>query len=348
MSATPQDRRSNNFDLLRLIAAWLVLFSHSYPLSGNPQADPFARTIGIDTLGGLGVAIFFVISGYLVTQSRARSRSIGEFVVKRSLRIFPALIALTVLSALVLGPTLTTLPLAEYLRHEQTYQYLKTASAWSIHYSLPGVFANNPAGSAINGSLWSLPYEIRCYLALIVLWFVPLPKRWFALAVAITLFALLCARPTVPPALPFDKFLGTDFYTVKLGLYFSMGAAFYLWKDIVRPSFWLGAVFIASALWLAHSNLQAALFVIGFATITLALGVGFTGIPKLPDKMGDWSYGLYLYGFPVQQTLAFMGLNSAGIVAYTAACTIVSLLLAGLSWFLVEKPVVEWWRKSRG
>jgi peptidoglycan/LPS O-acetylase OafA/YrhL len=344
LSPPLQDRRHNSFDLLRLIAAWLVLFSHSYPLSGSPLADPFARTVGIDTLGGLGVAIFFVISGYLVTQSRERSHSISEFALKRSLRIFPALIVVTLLSAFVLGPMLTTLPLAEYLRHEQTYNYLKNATAWSIHFALPGVFVGNPAGIPINGSLWSLPYEIRCYIALVILWFLPLSKRWLALVLVVTLLILLCIRPAVPPATPFDKFLGADFYTIKLGLYFSGGAVFYLWQDRMRPSLWLGIALITCALLMQFSNLQTALFAVGFASTTLALGIGFSWLPKLPEKMGDWSYGLYLYGFPVQQTLSYLGLNSTGIVAYTLLCTIASLLLAGLSWFLIEKPVAEWWR----
>jgi peptidoglycan/LPS O-acetylase OafA/YrhL len=293
------------------------------------------------------VAIFFVISGYLVTQSRERSRSISEFASKRSLRIFPALIVVTLLSAFVLGPMLTTLPLAEYLRHEQTYNYLKNATAWSIHYALPGVFVGNPAGIPINGSLWSLPYEIRCYIALVILWFLPLSKRWLALVLVVTLLILLCIRPAVPPTPPFDNFLGTDFYTVKLDLHFFGGAAFYLWQDRMRPSFWLGIALITGALLMQFSNLQTALFAVGFASTTLALGVGFSWLPKLPEKMGDWFYGLYLYGFPVQQTLSYFGLNSTGIAAYTLLCTIVNLLLAGLSWLFLEKPIVEWWKLRR-
>ncbi len=109
---TPLNRDDNRFDILRLIAAWLVLFSHCYPLGGRPGGEPLASTLGIDTLGGVGVSIFFVLSGYLVTLSLERSPSLLEFARRRALRIYPALVVICLLCVLVLGPLMTTWPQA--------------------------------------------------------------------------------------------------------------------------------------------------------------------------------------------------------------------------------------------
>lgn len=341
------DRRTNNFDLLRLVAAWFVLFSHCYPLSGQPVADPFVRHTGIDTLGGIGVSIFFVLSGYLVTNSLERSSSVFSFARKRAFRIFPALAVLTIYCAYWLGPVLTTLPLETYLKHPQTAAYLWNISAWEIRYGLPGVFTTNPLPAVINGSLWSLPYEISCYLALTFLWLLRVPRRAAVTVVVLVLGFFLCTRPPMPPATVFDKYWGVDYYTVKLGLFFAIGAWFSLWRSTVRPSLWLGALLIGISVAMNHSNVQTAVFVFGFSVFVLALGSRPGLLPKLPEKMGDWSYGLYLYGFPVQQVLAMFGLASAGIAVFAMASTTIGLACAGLSWFLVEKPALAIGKSNR-
>ncbi len=346
-SGVSPDRRHNNFDLLRLLAAWFVLFSHSYPLSGQPVADPFARNVGIDTLGGIGVAIFFVLSGYLVPISRERSRTSLEFVRKRALRIFPALAVVTILCVLLLGTSLTTLATEEYLRHPQTRAYFWNIVAWNIHYGLPGVFAGNPAPNAVNGSLWSLPYEIRCYLILAILWFLPLPRKVIASVVVLTLAAMLSLRPLTPPAGVFDKYMGADYYTVKLSLYFCIGAWFAVWRSSVRPPLLLGVCVAAGAILMSPSQIQTTLFVAGFSVLVLAIGLHPGLLPKLPERMGDWSYGLYLYGFPVQQVLALAGLGAAGVAGFTLASTVLATICAALSWFLIEKPALTAFKERR-
>ncbi|MBK7117547.1 MAG: acyltransferase [Comamonadaceae bacterium] len=290
------DRRTNNFDLLRLLAAWFVLFSHCYPLSGQPVADPFVRHTGIDTLGGIGVSIFFVLSGYLVTNSLERSSSVYSFARKRAFRIFPALAVLTVYCSYWLGPVLTTLPLETYLKHPQTVAYLWNVSAWKIQYALPGVFATNPVPVAVNGSLWSLPYEISCYLALTTLWLLRIPRRAAVTGAVMILSYLLYARPPMPPATAFDKY-----------------------------SLWLGAALVGVSLAMNHSHEQTAVFVFGFAVFVLALGSRPGLLPRLPEK---WAIGptvCFWYGFPVQQVLAMFGLASAGVAAFAIASTAISL-----------------------
>jgi peptidoglycan/LPS O-acetylase OafA/YrhL len=343
------DRQSNNFDLLRLLAAWFVLFSHCYPIAGLKLGDPFSRAVGIDTFGGVGVAIFFVLSGYLVTLSWQRSSGIGSFLWKRTRRIYPALIVCVLICVVVIGPLLTSLDAAAYFTHSQTRDYLRTASAWRIHYVLPAVFANNPVPNAVNGSLWSLPYEIRCYLALMLIGVLPFALRFKVLAVAVVLATMLLLRESSPPASPFDHRFGLDYYMVKLGLFFAIGASYACWQHRVRPVWWVGLIATGLTLWLPDSSLRNLLWILSFSTLTLGVALDMSWLPKLPAKMGDWSYGLYLYAFPLQQVLALFAVQQTfGFVGYVVLSTLCSLLAAALSWFLIEKPALslEWqfWR----
>ena len=339
MGSITLDRRDNNFDLLRLIAAWLVLFSHSYPLSGQPVSDPFERYVGIDTFGGVGVAIFFVLSGYLVTQSWDRSGGVIDFLWKRARRIYPALIVCVLLTGLVLGPLWSDLDLTSYLTHPQTREYLRTASAWRIHYALPGVFSHNPYSYAINGSLWSLPYEIRCYLTLLLMGVLPFAMRWKVLLITTTLVVMLLYRPASPPAGAFDHVLGVDYYVVKLGLFFAVGASYYCWRHRVQPLWWLGLLGLLAAIFvLPQSSSRVTLYVLAFATTILGLALKVRWLPHLPKKMGDWSYGLYLYAFPIQQICShFRMYERIGFWGYVLVCTALSLAAAALSWFIVER-----------
>lgn len=339
------DRRDNNFDVLRLLAAWLVLFSHSYPISGQLIADPFARYVGIDTFGGVGVAIFFVLSGYLVTQSWQRSTSAFSFIWKRLRRIYPALIVYVLVATALVGPWLTTLDVGVYAAHEQTIEYLLTASAWDIHYVLPGLFWNNVHRHIFNGSLWSLPYEMTCYVTLLAVGLLPFALRWKVLIVSAILVLMLLARPLSPPAAPLEVIYFLDYYMVRLGLFFAVGASYQCWSPRVKPLWWVGAIGLAIVWLLPDSASRNLLWILSFSTLLLGIALGASWLPKLPSGMGDWSYGLYLYAFPVQQILAYYGfVNSLGFVGYTIMCTVLALICAALSWFAVERPVsrINW------
>jgi len=339
-------QRDNNFDALRLLAAWFVLFSHSYPLGGAGEADPFVRWVGLDTLGGVGVCIFFVLSGYLVTQSWLRASGLAGFAWRRARRIYPALVVCVAVCTLLLGPLLTSLPVRDYFAHPQTLAYAKTASAWSIQYVLPGVFSGNPLPNAVNGSLWSLPYEIRCYLALAIIALLPFSLRIKTLVACAVLLGLVLLRPAALEATPFVPHLGLDYYYSKLGLIFAIGAAFATWQDTLQPRWWWGLSCLAAAAWLpaAYVAPRTALYAAGIAMLALGLALHPTWRVRLPERMGDWSYGVYLYGFPVQQTLAMAGLHRiGGFAIYLVLSTLCTAALAACSWHWVERP----WLRSR-
>lgn len=337
-----ENRADNRFDVLRLVAAWLVLFSHCYPLGGRPLQEPLASTVGLDTLGGVGVAIFFVLSGYLVTLSLERSPNLLVFARRRALRIYPALVVTGLLSVFLLGPWLSSLPFKTYGTHATTWSYLKTITAFRIQYPLPGVFEHNPLPHAVNGSLWSLPYELKCYLALVALGLMPGPMRIKSLLALVLLLIYVVARPAVPPANPLQAFWGLDYYHGKLGLLFATGAVFASWRASLQPRGWPALLLLGLALAVPPGSMQLVLFLLGLGQGVLWLALKGRWLPVIPPRMGDWSYGAYLYGFPVQQTLAHLGLHNDSFVAFVLASTLLTLVLAGLSWHCIEKPVLRW------
>jgi peptidoglycan/LPS O-acetylase OafA/YrhL len=335
------DRRANNFDALRLLAAWLVLFSHCYPIVGATRQDPFASAFGIDTLGGIGLTIFFTLSGYLVTSSFQRAQSLGDFLWRRIRRIYPALVACVLICAFLLGPLVTALSRDQYFSHALFSQYLWTLTAWDIRFALPGVFESLPVRSTVNGSLWSLPYEIACYLGVIAVGVLPGPHKWKACAVTAALLTLFVLRPTSPPFPALDQYAGTNFYTNKLTLQFAIG----VWAAVsVRSrrfdSVAAGVAFVALLISLAmpHSAARIALFTIALPIVALATGLHASRLPKWPPHLGDWSYGLFLWGFPVQQLIMHSGYASAlGFPGFIFVSTFISLAMAASSWFIVER-----------
>ena len=182
--AARTESHNNAFDALRLFAASLVLLSHCYPLTGH--REPFLDRTGI-SLGDVGVLMFFAMSGFLVTRSWTSQPEPGAYALKRALRLFPALIVVVVLTALVLGPLVTTLPVGRYLAAPGTYLYVvKCSLLWTFQNQLPGVFAGNVYPAAVNGSLWTLPVEALAYAVVAGVGLtVGLRRAWPALAAII-------------------------------------------------------------------------------------------------------------------------------------------------------------------
>jgi peptidoglycan/LPS O-acetylase OafA/YrhL len=188
------DGGRNHFHLIRLIAAWLVIWSHAWAITGTAGNDHFARLTLSRSAGAFAVDVFFVISGFLVAASVQR-HPWREFLLARALRLYPALIVCVALTVVVLGPLLTTAP--EYWSDPRTWRYLwANATLWRAEFWLPGVFETLPR-TAINGSLWTLPIEGRLYLALFLAALLGMLRPWrylpaWALAMAGAVgFALL-------------------------------------------------------------------------------------------------------------------------------------------------------------
>lgn len=294
-----------NFDVMRLIAALLVVVSHTFTLAGQPTF-----TIrGVEDLGALGVSVFFVISGYLVAASYVRDPK--SYLLKRVLRIEPGLIASLVVTVILLS-FFTTAPQAEYWRAGALY-IVRNALLYPATYELPGVFEGLALAGVVNGVLWTLRLEFTFYVALWVI----RARLSLVLALLGVCTAAFVVMTFTHPNWGDDWVIRVGFLAARNGLLFFAGAAVQLlgW----RIPMWLGA-----------GSVVAFPFLGPLALPTAVLGLARPG--KLP---ADLSYGVYIYAFPLQQLLAAYGqLNVA-----TAVLAVLPFAL--MSWFLVERPALK-------
>jgi peptidoglycan/LPS O-acetylase OafA/YrhL len=327
--------RANNFDTLRFCAALAVLWAHAFPLAMGPETLLPLMTLsgGQTSLATVAVAIFFVISGYLITQSFVQSSSAWRFVKARILRIMPGLLIVLALLGLLVGPMATTLPLNEYFSSKDFYKFLILNGSLERFYShLPGVFAENALPSVVDGPLWTLPIEARCYAAVFVLGILGILKRYTTLAL------FLCGLAYLVLDGPYfeDRFQQQN-HLIDLGTKFLAGAVLYHWHPRLN-----GIVAIACA------GLTMLALVFGgfwlvlptfFSYVVIYVALGPMRLPNMA-RYGDLSYGIYIYGWPVMQLIVMYSLASTwyslGIIA-----TPIVMGLAFLSWHLVEKVALS-------
>lgn len=330
-------KRKNNFDFLRFIAALTVLISHAFPLSGDRSSEPFILiSDGQWTLGGIAVSIFFVISGYFISQSFDLRKNIFVFIKSRFLRLFPGLITVILLSVFVLGIFFTTLPVKEYIFHPKTIKYLQGIFPFPIRYTLPGVFENNAHSPSINGSLWTISYEIVCYLIIGFLGlFRLLSKRFIILFIFLTIFYLNVFGSNYIPDSNINGIKLREF--IGLFTYFSIGVLYYVYREKVILNKWLALLslyMLFIGLTLGHFK---ELFIL-FGSY-LVMYIGFNQKITLHNfaKYGDFSYGIYIYAFPVQQTIVYIFGGVMSPILNIILSIPITLILAFFSWHLIEK-----------
>lgn len=318
----------NNFNLLRLFAAWLVIYSHSWAITGSAGVDLVGWLTLSRSGGALAVDIFFLISGFLVAASFQRS-TLRAFVMARALRIYPALIVCVALTVCVLGPLLSTTP--EYWRHPDTWRYFwANASLWRAEFWLPGVFETLPR-DAVNGSLWTMPIEGRLYVALMLAGLAGMlaPRRYlaaWALAIAgACAFAYL--RAPLPEHLAYLTWVTAFFIT---------GTLLWTWRARIRLCWWPLLVLLLAAAATRGSLWFTPLYV---ATVTYGtFCIAF--LPRWPTPgRSDFSYGLYLYGWPMQQLALIAGATT--VLTNTLLASVLAVACAAMSWFLVERPALR-------
>ncbi|CAN7364552.1 acyltransferase family protein [Duganella sp. LjRoot269] len=328
--------KDNNFNLIRILAALAVLFTHSFALSGS--VEPLRDSLGM-TMGSFAVDIFFIASGFLVTGSLLKRQSLIEFCWARLLRIYPALLVALLLTVLVLGPLFTTLPLHQYFASKVVYIYLvkNLLLVAGTNFILPGVFENNPYPGAVNGSLWTMPYEVRMYLILAVSWLALRLKRQFRLR-AMT-WAIL-ASTVIAGIATLAEYLasGAAGQFERLFFMFFCGASYYVCRDRIelkRPLFYaMVALLLGSAVWGKQPFFVVYTLSLAYLLFYLAYVPG--GMLRRYNLVGDYSYGTYIYAFPVQQAVAALlpGCSAGTMILLSGAVT---LALAALSWHLLEQ-----------
>ncbi|OAB37731.1 hypothetical protein PMSD_09250 [Paenibacillus macquariensis subsp. defensor] len=338
--------RSNNLDFIRLIAAILVILSHSYPLTGQ-QSEIFSSVSrGQWTLGGISVAIFFIISGFLVSRSFENSTLI-QFTTNRILRVVPGLMAVTLLSILILGPLLTSLPVSEYLRNYSTWRYINNAFLIEVQYSLPGVFEHTLYPNAVNGSIWTIPYEVLCYIGIAITGYYGLfQKKGGMLFLFIIVYILNSLIPVQYQNINIHGFLLGSL--MELILFFLMGAVLYSYREKIELNpMWVWVCIFILAITMQLGHFKGAFLFFGSYLIVF-IGYYGRGILSKVSKYGDFSYGIYIYAFPIQQVVQWKLNNQSSPIINFMISTPIILIFAFLSWHLVEKQALKFKMKSKG
>lgn len=328
---------TSGFDYLRFILAIAVLTWHSYPFTqGNDAANEVASG-WVSNLTFLMLPMFFALSGFLVSSSLQRTSSMGKFLGLRAIRILPALFVEVLLSALILGPLLTTIPLSEYFTSSIFHSYFFNIIGY-IHYELPGVFLTNPYPNVVNGSLWTVPFELECYLALTILsltGFTRRPKIFLAIFLAVTITKSLSTFYFGAAPMALSHIGGRQ-----LILFFLAGIIINLVRDQLPFN---GIIAIMCAITgLALLRNEHLLYLAPLPIAYLTVWLGMLRPPRIPVIMGgDYSYGIYLYAAPVQQTVAYMSDTGKTYLGNLFLSLFFVSLFAAFSWHAIEKPTLK-------
>lgn len=353
----------NSLGLIRLVLASVVLVDHAFPLGGFGTDPVQAATNNQASLGTLAVAGFFAISGYLIAKS-GMSGDVVQFMWRRALRIFPAYWLVLIVTALLVGPIVWV------IGGRQLVEYFTSGGGGPVHYFLANftlaigtygihdlLATTTPYGlqvgsSVFNGSIWTLIYEWNCYLIIAVLVaFGVLRNARVVVPVMAGFFLLMQVVILVDPGAVSQVFPRlADPYTISLGFTFLAGSVIAVYSKQIPFDNRLG---IMSGILLLLTLRYG-----GFSTLGTAAGAYFViylaaRLPKAVHWVGaknDYSYGVYIYGFLVQQVLAYFGLFRFGYVPFVLMSFVLSLGCAWISWHLVEKRALQLksWGPGRG
>lgn len=327
------DRKNNNFDLLRLIFAALVIVGHAYALvpSAEGRADFVQTLLGFDYAGSLAVKAFFFLSGLMVSNSPSLRHDLPSFMGARVFRIFPGLIACVLFCTAVMGPVLTRMPLGDYLVHPATRSYANNMLL-NQQWTLPGVFELNRM-NAVNGSLWTLPSEVYCYAMLVALSLLGLTK---APLLSTALAGGVIAISFLAPDFMADLEFGGE--ARLLPACFALGVLMTLHQDRIEVRASLATGLLLLTFLLRHSGLFQPLVYLSlfYGSLVLACSRSF----RKWQPPGDFSYGVYLYGFPAQQ-MAVAWWPQWGAHANQLFGLALAGALAAVSWYAVEKPAMR-------
>jgi peptidoglycan/LPS O-acetylase OafA/YrhL len=335
-------QRVNNFDAVRLVAALSVVFSHSFLIAEGSEAnEPFARITGNQCILGLvGVFVFFIISGYLVTESYCRQPAPGRFLVRRMLRIFPGLLVNVLISAFLVGPLISALPVGAYFAGPELRQFvMKTVTLNPGPLHLPGVlFADNSVGLLVNGSLWTLRYEMMMYLMILAL----AAARLLRLSSAIALVGVGVAAVYFEVALTPLGDIGEWAWFVG---FFASGMVLHFLRDrlVIDGRYaLLAAVALVVFVWLGHFIM---LFPLAGAYLVIWFARRHDWWLDYSKHLGDLSYGLYIYGWPAEQLVMWLSGGKALWWQVFVGSLALALPAAWASWHGVEKWALFWGRR---
>ena len=346
-SISGKDSHAGAFDAIRLLAAAMVIEGHSFGLLGKEAAEPFFNAVGGRVgVGEAAVFAFFAISGFLVMQSWQRDPNFLRFMMRRTLRIVPALMLVIIASFLVIGPSVTTLSTGEYFSSPRAWSYLAKIFVYPGQYDLPGVFSDNPFPDVVNGSLWTLRLEFTLYLVVAALgWMGVLRWRWpnFFIVTGCLFIVVLLEQTHNNDALPF---------THQITTFVANAVPFFVGVCIAQTR-------LPARIWavmaIAVISITALCFFVPILnpwfrpSFLVGLPLAVVTVARYGrcdlSRFGDYSYGLYLWGFPVQQCMVHFWPNFTPY-GLTVAAGAGAFLMAVISWHLVEKTALRLKPKS--
>ena len=332
------EKHLNNFNLLRLIGALLVIVSHSFAITGNTDMEPLLQiTKGKLELSGIGLTMFFFISGYFVTASAMGANNTGTFLKKRLYRIYPALIVLVLISVFLIGPLLTSIPLKNYFSNSESWLYLFTATGVRIRMYLPNVFDSSLFNEhAFNASLWTIKLEIQLYASMAFTLWIGLMKNKKVFSFIALLILLVCFG-----IVTFSNQINFAFarYLNLIGIFYF--GAFIFSSNLLSKQVYAIAVIatLLSFIFLFQKPIYfdpIAFLLISISTIVYL--IGFNKRICIPLET-DISYGLYIYAFPIQQII-FMYTGSLSPWLIMGVGILFTIPIALVSWHLVEKKFI--------
>lgn len=325
---------TSGWNYLRISLAASVLGFHSlltsYGIDGNDGVwhSPYRASIAVI------LPAFFALGGFLVSESLVRAKSLVEYLVHRAARILPALFVEILLSSTFLGALLTALPIGVYLSRPAFWRYFLNVIGW-IHFYLPGVFWRTPLPFVVNGSLWTIPYEFAVYGSLALIALIGLTKR------RLLLLALTLAANAAFAGSYAATYVETRAELLPGGLVilsFYAAVCLHLFRDrvVLSRSLFAGSALTGIVLLSFPQTEFLAAFPVAYATIYL----GLTSARKVwLVRSGDYSYGLYLFAFPIQQTYAELFPGMRYWWANLVCSVVLAMTCAFFSWHCVEKHV---------
>ncbi len=330
------DGRNNNFNLLRLLAAFFIAYYHCYFMALGPQMDEKVY-VGLYELSQIALNFFFITSGFLIALSFTRRSSLLSYFVARFLRLIPGVFVLSLLICFVMGPLVTSVSLSSYFSSFDTLVYVPLTTLLQPDRTLPGVFSNNLNPNEIDAALWTLRYEMICYVGLAALGVLGLLTDRFKFG--IICFVVLFAFLFITFFTQLRDIAGIN-HLVHFGLSFFIGTVAFVYKDKI-PLHWLGVVISAVCALMMYVYLPRSIaepFII-LATAYLVFWLAYVprGLLLKFNKFGDYSYGVYIYHYPIEQLLMqYVG----GFTPFTLFLVTLplSFICAVLSWMLIEKP----------
>lgn len=330
--------RDNNFNLVRFVAASMVILYHEFVLTQTPGAiEPISwLTRGRDDAGSLPVLWFFIISGFLVTQSfMGRSSTLTAFLSARVLRIFPAL-WVAVPFTIIVSSFASAVPWGRYLTHPQTIKYWwHNSLLWDLQFNLPGAFLHVPVPRNVNGSLWTLPTEFTMYLVCAGLGLLGIYGSR-AVFNAFLLTVMMVGVMTKVDAMPFIN----NMNAAQWELAFLFGMAFYVNRNEIRLNIPVALLLLGSTYFITDPRMGRIYIVPAMTYATLCFSLHPALFFRPFTRLGDYSYGLYIYAFPLQQQIVFYHPGIRWLRGLAVTYPII-LGIAILSWHIVEKPALS-------